>query len=175
YLNYVRDIKDAQVYIILSFQRTGSGGKEYSYFLIGQELFAGMKDTLVFRSSPDNTEDQIREGQVQLLKQGFMRYVIATPLAKHILVSFTEPMSAEVTTDKWNSRVFSASVNGMLNGQKAYSSNEIFSSLSASRTTSEWKTDFSVDYNHNFDKFLIDDQCFKGPAAVDAANLLIVN
>jgi len=72
-----------------------------------------MKDTLFFRSSPDNTEDQIRTGQVELLKQGLMRYVLATPLAKHIKVSFDQPMSEEVTTDKWKNRVFGASVSGL--------------------------------------------------------------
>jgi hypothetical protein len=158
YINYVRDIKDAQVYIISSSQKTGSGGKEYSYFLIGQERFSGMKDTLIFRSSPDDTDDRVREGQVEVLKQGLMRYVMATPLAKHIKISFTEPMAAEVTSDKWDSWVFSASLSGMLQGQRSYNSNQIFSSLSARRITSELKMDFDLDYNYNLDKFTIDDQ-----------------
>ncbi|MEA1878396.1 MAG: hypothetical protein U9N86_16260 [Bacteroidota bacterium] len=117
YINYVRDIKDAQVYIISSNQRTGSGGKEYTYYLVGQHEFKGMTDTLQFVSSPDNTEDQIRELGVNTLKQGLMRYVQTTPLAKHIRISFDQPMSQEVTTDNWDSWVFRTSVNGFLNGQ----------------------------------------------------------
>lgn len=174
YINYVRDIKDAQVYIISSSQTTGSGGKEFSYFLIGQERFSGMKDTLLYRSSPDDTEDQIRQGQVQLIKQGLMRYVMATPLAKHVQISFTEPLSAEVTTDKWNSWVYSASVNGMLNGQKAYSSNQIFSSISARRITTDWKMDFAIDYSYNLDKFLIDEQEVKSINSSRSFEALIV-
>jgi hypothetical protein len=158
YINYVRDIKDAQVYIISSSQKTGSGGREYSYFLIGQERFIGMKDTLIFRSSPDDTDDRVREGQVEVLKQGLMRYVMATPLAKHIKISFTEPMASEVTTDKWDSWVFSAGISGMLQGQRSYNSNQIFSSLTARRITSELKMDFDLDYDYNLDKFTIDDQ-----------------
>lgn len=158
YINYVRDLKDAQVYIISSSQRTGSGGREYSYFLIGQERFSGMKDTLRYNSSPDDTEDQIRQGQVRVLKQGLMRYVMATPLAKNIEISFTQPLSAEVTTDKWNSWVFGAGVSGMLSGQKSYNSNQIFSNISARRITSDWKLDFGIDYNYNLDHFLIDEQ-----------------
>jgi hypothetical protein len=158
YVNYVRDIKDAQVYIISSSQLTGSGGREYSYFVIGQERFTGMKDTLVFRSSPDDTEDQVRNGQVKVLKQGLMRYVMGTPLAQHIEISFTEPLAAEVTTDKWNSWVFSAGVSGMLDGQKTYNSNQIFGTVSARRITSDWKIDLDLDYQYNLDKFLIDEQ-----------------
>jgi hypothetical protein len=35
FVNYVRDIKDAGVYIISTSQGTGSGGYEYTYFLVG--------------------------------------------------------------------------------------------------------------------------------------------
>lgn len=158
YINYVRDIKDAQVYIISSSEKTGSGGKEFSYFLIGQERFAGMKDTLVYRSSPDATEDQVRQGQVDVLKQGLMRYVLTTPLAKHIKISFDQPVAEEVSTDKWNSWVFGASLSGMLNGERSHSSSEIFGNLSARRITSDMKMDFGIDYNYSYDKFQIEDQ-----------------
>ncbi len=36
YINYVRDLKDAGVYIIFTSQGTGAGGTEYTYFLAGQ-------------------------------------------------------------------------------------------------------------------------------------------
>jgi len=157
YINYVRDIKDAQVYIISSSQVTGSGGREYSWFLTGQEQFAGMKDTMVFTCSPDDTEDQVRSGQVRVLKQGLMRYVMTTPLSKNISISFTEPLAEEVKTDPWNNWVFSTSVSGMLNGQKAYNTNELFSNLSARRITPDWKLDFGLDFNFNFDNYIIED------------------
>ena len=53
YVNYVRDIRDAGLYIISTSQRTGSGGVEYTYFFIGQNENEGMRDTLMFTSSPD--------------------------------------------------------------------------------------------------------------------------
>ena len=40
YVNYVRDIKDAGVYIISTSQRTGSGGLEFTYFLVGQHEYS---------------------------------------------------------------------------------------------------------------------------------------
>ncbi|MBI5008876.1 MAG: hypothetical protein HZB98_04355, partial [Bacteroidia bacterium] len=48
YINYVRDIKDAGVYIISTRQNTGSGGREYTLFFVGQNEFAGMTDTLTY-------------------------------------------------------------------------------------------------------------------------------
>jgi len=174
YINYVRDIKDAQVYIISSDQTTGSGGKEFTFYLIGQHKFEGMKDTLQFVSSPDNTEDQIRELKVNTIKQGLMRYVQTTPLAKHIMISFNQPMSQEVTTDNWDSWVFRTSVNGFLNGQKTYNSNRIFGSVSANRITPEWKMDFGVDYSYNLDRFEIEEEIIKSINQSKSFETLIV-
>src|SRR5512133_2242092 len=60
YVNYVRDIKDAGVYILSTNQRTGSGGIEFTYFLVGQNENAGMRDTISFVTSPDETQDETR-------------------------------------------------------------------------------------------------------------------
>ena len=60
YVNYVRDIKDAGVYIISTYQNTGSGGSKRTYFLVGQLENAGMRDTISFVTSPDEKEDEIR-------------------------------------------------------------------------------------------------------------------
>jgi hypothetical protein len=158
YINYVRDLKDAEVYIISSTQSTGSGGKEYTYFINGQKRFTGLRDTVSFTSSPDDTEEQVRAGQVRVLKQGLMRYVQQTPLAKNIEIKYTEPLAETVTTDKWNSWVFSTSLSGMLNGQMSYKSNQIFGSVSASRVTPELKVDLDVDYELALDKFLIENK-----------------
>jgi len=111
FVNYVRDIKDAGVYIISTSQRTGSGGIEYSYFLVGQHQYTGMNDTLTIVTSPDDTSDMIREKQVNAFKMGLMRYVVKTPLAKYMRISFSEPLSETISSDKWNSWVFRTSLN----------------------------------------------------------------
>lgn len=119
YVNYVRDIKDAGVYIISTSQKTGSGGREFTFFLIGQNENEGMRDTISYVSSPDETQDEIRIKEVRTLKMGLMRYVAKTPLAEYMKISFTEPLSETVSSDKWDSWVFKTSVNGWLNGQQA--------------------------------------------------------
>ena len=158
FINYVRDIKDAQVYIISNSQGTGSGGDQYTFFLVGQHEFVNQTDTVSFTSSPDDTEDSIREMKVQTLQNALMRYVQHTPLAKYIKLSFTEPVEDVVSSDNWDSWVFRTSVNGFLNGQKSYNSNQIFGSLAASRITPEWKMEYSADYNYSLDHFEIEDE-----------------
>ncbi|MFO7621553.1 MAG: hypothetical protein R6W81_09860 [Bacteroidales bacterium] len=157
YVNYVRDIKDAGVYIISTSQATGSGGREYSYFLIGQNIYAGMRDTLTFVTSPDETFDMIRQKQVNTLKMGLMRYVAKTPLSKYMRISFSEPLSETVSSDKWDSWVFRSSVNGYLNGQKTYKSNYISGNISAGRITADWKININARYYTNNSKYIIGD------------------
>jgi hypothetical protein len=153
YVNYVRDIKDAGVYIISTSQRTGSGGSEYSYFFVGQNQFKGKSDTLTFVTTPDETEDGIREKGVNTLKQGLMQYVARTPLAKYMKISFTEPLSETVTTDKWNSWVFRTNVNGFLDGQQLTKSTQLFGNISVNKITKDWKINTSVNYNYGRDLF----------------------
>lgn len=156
FVNYVRDIKEAQVYIISTSQRTGSGGTEFSYFLVGQHEFAGMKDTVSYASSPDDTYEHRRQKEVDVLKMALMRYVQRTPLAKYFSISFSAPIKEEVSIDKWNSWVFRSRINGYFNGQKSYSSRDIYGSISANRITSDWKLSFSVDFSNGKDQFTID-------------------
>ena len=158
YVNYVRDIKDAGVYIISTFQRTGSGGGEYTYFLIGQHQNAGMRDTITFVTSPDETQDEKRIMEVRTLKMGLMRYVAKTPLSKYMNISFSESLSETVSSDKWDSWVFKTQISGFLNGEKSYKSSYLNGNLSAARITKDWKINLNAMYNYRVDKIDIDDE-----------------
>jgi len=157
YVNYVRDLKDAGVYIISTSQPTGSGGREHSYFFVGQHEYTGMNDTITFATNPDATQEEIRADQVNALKMGLMRYVVKTPLWKYMKITFTEPISETVSTDKWNSWVFRARLNGFFDGQQSITSKNLNGNFSASRITEKWKVDLRARYNYSHDKFEIDE------------------
>ena len=174
YVNYVRDIKDAGVYIISTYQRTGSGGWEYTYFLVGQHEYTGMRDTVSFVTTPDETTEGRREKEVNTLKMGLMRYVAKTPLAKYMKITFTEPLSETVSTDKWNSWVFRGSLNGYLNGQKTYKSSYFSGNLSASRITEDWKINLNARYYKNTSRYIIEESTVESISDSKYATGLIV-
>jgi len=174
FVNYVRDINDASIYIISSSQTTGSGGREINYFLIGQHEFAGMNDTISTVSSPDDTEEQIRERQVNVLKMGLMRFVAKTPLAKYINIKFNQPIAEEVSIDKWDSWVFRTRINGYLIGQKSYNSSNVYGSFSASRVTSAWKMRYNLNFSHSSDKFDMDDEIINSTNKSKSFSTLVV-
>lgn len=174
YVNYVRDIKDAGVYIISTRQGTGSGGREYSYFFVGQNQYKGMSDTLTYVTAPDETEDGIREKGVNTLKQGLMRYVAKTPLSKYMNITFTEPLSETVTSDKWNSWVFRTNFNGYIDAQKSYKSTYLNGNFSANRVTKDWKINTNIRYNYSEDNYDIDGTPYISDNNSKSLNALIV-
>jgi len=174
YVNYVRDIKDAGVYIISTMQQTGSGGYEHTYYLVGQNENSGMRDTISFATSPDATQDESRIMEVRTLKMGLMRYVAKTPLSKYMNISFSEPLSETISSDKWNSWVYRASVYGYLNGQKSYESSYLNWNISAVRVTKDWKINMATSYNYSIDQFDTDDGIIKSENNSRNFNSLIV-
>ncbi|MDX9946591.1 MAG: hypothetical protein RBS38_04430 [Bacteroidales bacterium] len=156
YVNYVRDIRDAGVYIISTSQRTGSGGYEYTYFLVGQHEFEGMRDTISFVTTPDETTEGYRQKMVRTLKMGLMRYVARTPLAQYMNISFSQPLSETVTGDKWKSWVFKGSLSSYLNGEKTYKYYYLTGNLAAAKITEKWKIDINARYNTNASEYIID-------------------
>jgi hypothetical protein len=174
YVNYVRDIKEADVYILSTSQGTGSGGQMFTYFLVGQNKNGGMRDTLSFVTAPDETQDETRIKEVRTLKMGLMRYVAKTPLSKYMTIGFSEPLSETISTDKWNSWVFSTNMNGFLDGQKLTKSNQLFGKITANRITKDWKINSQVNYSYGKDIFDTIGGFITSENISKSANVLIV-
>jgi hypothetical protein len=174
YINYVRDRKVADLLIISAEEQNGSGGNEHTLFLEGLRKFSGMIDTLRYSSSPDDTYEEIRELQVKTLKLGLIRYVQKTPLSKYMNITFTEPISSEVSSDKWDSWVFRTSISGYLNGQSTYKGSNVSGNFSAGRVTEDWKINFRTRYSSGKEKFIFSDTTINGGSISKSANTLIV-
>ena len=174
YVNYVRDIKVAGVYIISTSQGTGSGGYEFSYFFVGQNEYLGMSDTLTYTTSPDETADSRRQREVMTLKMGLMPYVARTPLSKYIRITFSEPLTETVTTDKWNNWVFTTSSSAYFNGQKTSKSKNINGRFTANRITKDWKIKFDFNYQYNINEYQIGTSSITSESTSKWANAMAV-
>jgi hypothetical protein len=156
FINYVRDLKEADVYIILTYEETGSGGESYTAFLVGQNKYSGMNDTLRVTTSPDETEDVFRRKAVNTLKMGFMRYMLKTPLANFFEVRFTQPVKETVESDKWNSWVYRLSLQAYSDGQKHYNETYMYGSVSANRITekSKFESSLGIDFDNEKSRYI---------------------
>ena len=157
FVNYVRDLKEAQIHILISVLSTGAGGTEYTMTFSGQNEFLGMDDVQKFVSNRTQTSDEIRQGIVRILKMGLMRYVAKTPIGELVGINFKEAVKPTSVVDKWKFWVFSLRASAFLNGQKSMKSNHLSGSFSANRTTPEWKIRARANISKSDDRFSYED------------------
>lgn len=164
YANFMRNVQDAQVYLLVTLQSTGSGGRNYTMFFSGHEEFEGMEDTLTYSSSPDDTQDVIRTGLTDKIAMGLMRYVAKTPAAGNIKVSYTGKVEQEPEEleDKWNFWVFELETRPRLSIEKSTREYNWSNSVSAKRVTEDWKTELEFDHNYVKNVYFFEDTIYRG-------------
>ncbi|MBI4811658.1 MAG: hypothetical protein HY800_09520, partial [Ignavibacteriales bacterium] len=153
FVNYVRDRVDAQVFILVTTQRTGSGGQEFTLTFIGKKEFTTIDDTLTFTTKQNETAENIRKELVRILKLGLIRYVSKTPLGEKITITYKEPLAQAEIKDIWDYWVFSISGRGFFNGNQASDYTSLYGSMSANRTTEDLRVSISVNGSYNENKY----------------------
>lgn len=134
YGNFVRDTRDADVYVKETRQTTGSGGSTYTYVFEGQGEFVNMNDTITYSSNPDETFDVIRESRTNMLKLGLIRYVARTPLYNEVMITAVRGSQrpAVEVVDKWNNWVFEMRTRPQYSSEdrrKSFSMNNSFEAI----------------------------------------------
>lgn len=154
YINYVRDTREAEVYILVTDQNTGSGGEEITYLFQGQGKYDGMDDTLTYSSSPDLTNTIVREKSTDMLKIGLMRFVAKTPLFNEIEITHNSDLEAEEVVDRWNNWVFEISTEPQFENEETQKELDLRNSLNISRVTPEMKLEIEIDQFYNREKYI---------------------
>ncbi len=162
FVNYVRDRDDAQVHVLVTLEPTGSGGNAYTMDFVGLEEFAGWDDQFRFFTSNDATDDDVRRDIAQRLGLGLVRYAAATPLAAEITIGREidddrGQLNAQSADDPWNFWFFRTRVRTELSGEEREKSTELSGSVSANRTTDQWKINLGVNVNYEEDRFELSD------------------
>jgi hypothetical protein len=160
YVNFVRDRHLADVYSLLTVNTIGTGGNEYKLFLIGQNRFKNKNDTMTFQSLPNAAESDIREGILDIMKKGLLKYLVLTELINQIkfeVVKNNNEFKADKVKDNWNFWTITLSAN--LNGAgNSYQNNlNMNYNLNANRTTEKLRTETGGWYSLNKQRFEIND------------------
>ncbi len=147
FVNYVRERQDAQVHVLVTTRRTGAGGTEFTLALIGQREFESVDDSLQYFSGQTDTFDEVRAGLTRTLKLGLVRYAARLPTAERLDVVYEVPAGVaaeQAAEDPWNFWIFRIRVSGNLGGEELQSDFGGSASVSANRTTEQWKTSLSL-------------------------------
>ena len=129
------------LHILITDQRTGSGGRNYSLDFIGLRQNAGTDQDLSYVAPPDYTDDEVRDGLTGILKLGLLPY-LESPLLSRLSVSYVGTETATASTpvrDPWDSWVFEVEASGDVEQQTARTELAIDGSFSADRVTEDWR------------------------------------
>ena len=174
YVNYVRDIKEAQLYLRETRQSTGSGGSEYSFFFTGQKEFEGLTDTLVYTTRPDDTRDFTRDGRCDMMKMGLMRYVARTPIFKEVSIRHMGKGKVEEVSDKWDNWVFELETRPRFESEESLKEFSFWNSFKANKITPDWKIEIGFDHRLTRTKYIYDDSTYiSDKTQVQFENLIV--
>lgn len=160
YLNYVVDPHVAEVHVLVTTRRTGTGGREYTLQFIGQGRFAGKTQRLLYLSGSTDTDDDRRRGFARIFTLGLTPYLLQTPASEYLSLNYENGEHAQATEpsqDPWNFWVFRLSGSTQVNAEQQSQSRRYRASITANRTTETWKISFSVNGNFNTSVFTLSD------------------
>ena len=86
FVDWVRVREEADVHVLVTSQRTGSGGLELTFRYIGLDRFTGVEFELRTDSPQTATWDEQRRDFGRMLALGLVRYVATTPDGVHLRV-----------------------------------------------------------------------------------------
>jgi len=174
YVNYVRDVREAQVYILETREQTGSGGRKYTFTFVGQMEYEGKNDTLVYSSRPDDPRDVMRIWRTQMLKMGLLPYVAKTPLYREVIIEPSERIEKQEVVDRWNYWVFELEAEPQFEGEESFKELSLRSSVSATKITHDWKLEFDFDHRFTRTKYTYDDTLYTNDKSYQGLDILVV-
>ncbi|GAI29589.1 unnamed protein product, partial [marine sediment metagenome] len=111
-----------------------------------------------FFSNRIETEDDVRNNLVQILKLGLGPYVARTPMANGIRLLLREDVKPTAVEDKWNFWVFYVSLDGELRGEEQKKSTQLSGNISINRVTLDSKLRMGLDIDSEKDTYELDDE-----------------
>lgn len=153
FVNWVVDLRDSQVHLIITSEGTGSG-QQFRLDFIGREGLEGEEDHLTFASSNTDTDDERINGLTGVIAVGLARYAVLAGYPGPFVVgqSMAEggaeapdlpPGLQGEVDDPWDYWVFRVGGDIDYESEESEQSRSLGGSFSARRMTEAWNIYFS--------------------------------
>lgn len=158
WVDWVADRQTADVHILITSQNAGGGGNVFALDVLGLGRFAGQEQHLTYASSGNATDDETREGLLSRMALGLVPFAASTPAGDRLQVSLRDLDDDDeeaVRDDPWNFWVFTAGIDGNLEGESRQTSTEVEGSFEAERVTERWRLSSNVEASRAEDEFTL--------------------
>ena len=158
YLDHVRDREVADVHVLVTRERTGSGGVVQTFDVIGLGIFEGMDFSTVFTAPVDVTEAEERNGILQTLEAALVPYLMQTSMRDRLRVDIAPSEEdaaeqAQATEDPWDHWTIEFYADGSADYESQQRSFDTRYGVVVGRVTEAWKLQFRPFFNYNYDRF----------------------
>jgi hypothetical protein len=157
WVTWVREPQDGDVYLLVTGQRAGSGGFQYTFDFEGRNELAEAQDRIVFTSNPTDVEEEVVAGLIQTVSAGLVRYAALTGRLGDLRIEGLGAADREdgarpaqvPATDPWDFWVFYAQLEAEVDREDREEQDQYQFNFSANRTTDAWKIDLGarIDYS----------------------------
>ena len=158
YVDHVRDIRLADIHILVTGFGSGSGGETFTFQFNGRKEYEGTNLELEYATVPNTTRDEERAGMLKTMNTGMITYLLDSDLMKDIdiTVGLREKKDGEQNStfdpfspmeDPWRLWVFEASVDGNIELEAIRRQLEFRGRFEANHITEDWKIRQNFYYN----------------------------
>ena len=176
FVDWVRDPKQADVHVLITAARTGSGGERFEIALLERPARPELVKPLRHTTEPSDSEEMIRSQLARTLTIGLLRYLADTPLVGQLDVEVTtrDDFQTGSVEDRWHGWVFSLRTTAAIEAEQSSRETELAASVSADRVTPEWKIGFGFELSQEGDRYEIDDGIVESTRRERDADVLVV-
>jgi hypothetical protein len=161
FVTFVRDPKQADVHILSTESRTGSGGRKYFLNFYGMHNLEGQDAEYEYLAMPSVTDDQVRRGLLKVIQLGILHYYHKTGLLNQISVELKENSERKteiVSDDPWNLWIFTINAGSDFEKEASQNGYTLDSEIEIEKTTSAWKTEMEARYEVEHENYFDDDK-----------------
>jgi hypothetical protein len=151
FVNHVRDPAQAEVYVLVTDQQTGSGGRQYTLAFSGRGRFQGQSFTTTHISRQSETQAQARAGLTNAVMLGLASYAAQTSARDRVALTVRalDDVPTAPPEDRWDFWTFELYGGGNFSTEATQSSWSARYGIYSDRVTEEWKVRLRPYFNHN--------------------------
>lgn len=163
YVDWMLDRQSADIYMLLTSQRTGSGGKSYILLVEDKKYSETGTDTITFYTEPFSSDAVERSLIEKNVKKGLLPHLIKSGWGELLdyTVEIKEDDAVTDEKDPWDSWVFRLGLNGNYGSEASFSSISLRGNFSIQRITDKHKFTTYFNLNNSSSKFVVEDSISK--------------
>lgn len=159
FVSFVRDPNLADVHILSSSSRTGSGGRKYYLNFIGRNSFTGTNYEYTYSAGQHDTDDEIRNSLLKLIKTGVVQYYSQSDYFDQINIGLADTdnrKALQIVEDPWKKWIFRIEAGSDYEKEESQNEFSLRTEINIEKVTEEWKTqlegDYDIDRENYFDE-----------------------